>query len=56
MHLHVDTVATIALGAASCSHEITQDLSPVLIHSLENGQYGLDYLRVLDRKLVVPKK
>lgn len=48
----VDTVATVALGAASCSNEIEQDLPPVLIDTLENGAYGLDYLRKLDAQLM----
>lgn len=47
----VDTVATIALGAASCCQEIEQNIPPVLIETLENGNYGLDYLRHLDRQL-----
>jgi ADP-ribosylglycohydrolase len=48
----VDTVAAIALGAASCSEEIAQDLPPVLMDTLENGTYGLDYLRDLDARLM----
>ena len=48
----VDTVAAIALAAASCSNEITQDLPEHLIAGLENGSYGKDYLIALDRKLM----
>jgi ADP-ribosylglycohydrolase len=48
----VDTVATIALGAASCSQEYTHDLPPQLIQTLENGKYGRDYLIELDAKLM----
>lgn len=48
----VDTVATIALGAASCSHEVEPDLPDHLFHNLERGKYGYDYLRELDRKLL----
>ena len=48
----VDTVATVALGAASCSREIAQDIPSVLIDNLENGEYGLDYLRALDAQLM----
>ena len=48
----VDTVATIALSAASCSNEVAQDIPPVLIETLENNEYGLDYLRTLDGKLM----
>ena len=48
----VDTVATIALAAASCSNEVVQDLPSVLIDTLENNEYGLDYLRRLDAQLM----
>jgi ADP-ribosylglycohydrolase len=47
----VDTVATIALGAASCSEEIEQDLPQVLIDGLENATYGRDYIIGLDQQL-----
>jgi ADP-ribosylglycohydrolase len=47
----VDTVATMALGAASSSQEYTSDLPEVLIHGLENGDYGRDYLMQLDIRL-----
>lgn len=47
----VDTVATIALGAASCSTEYEQDLPSHLYESLENGPYGRDYLLQLERRL-----
>jgi ADP-ribosyl-[dinitrogen reductase] hydrolase len=47
----VDTVATIALGAASHSREITQDLPQHLIDNLENGPYGQAYLLNLDDQL-----
>ncbi|MDJ0555349.1 MAG: ADP-ribosylglycohydrolase family protein [Microcoleaceae cyanobacterium MO_207.B10] len=48
----VDTVATIALGAGSCSREIVQDLPENLKVLLENGPYGRDYLIMLDRQLL----
>jgi len=48
----VDTVATIALGAASCSEEILQDLPQHLIDTLENGRYGRDYLVDLDKQML----
>jgi hypothetical protein len=48
----VDTVAAIALGAASCSSEYEQDLPTNLINNLEQGQYGREYLIDLDRKLM----
>ena len=47
-----DTVAAIALGAASGYHEIKQDLPQILFDQLENGTYGRDYLRQLDRALL----
>lgn len=48
----VDTVATIALAAASCSPEVVQDLPDALVMGLENGAYGRDYLRELDGRLM----
>jgi len=47
----VDTVAAVALGAASCAEDVEQDLPPVLVEGLENGPYGRDYLVALDRRL-----
>lgn len=48
----VDTVATIALAAGSCSQEVTQDLPQHLVDGLENETYGRDYLCNLDVKLL----
>jgi ADP-ribosyl-[dinitrogen reductase] hydrolase len=48
----VDTVATIALAAASCSGEYARDLPAGLIEGLENGPYGKDYLARLDAGLL----
>jgi ADP-ribosylglycohydrolase len=48
----VDTVATIALAAGSCSADIARDLPAHLIAGLENGPYGRDYLVGLDRQLL----
>lgn len=48
----VDTVAAIALGAASCSEEITHDLPLHLIYALEDGLYGRSYIEDLDRQLL----
>ncbi len=48
----VDTVATIALAAGSCSPEIEQDLPEVLVRKLENKEYGRDYLACLDEGLL----
>ncbi|KKM86954.1 hypothetical protein LCGC14_1273870 [marine sediment metagenome] len=50
-----DTVATIALGAASCSFEYENDLPRFLYDCLENGKYGKDYLEQLDSKLMALK-
>lgn len=47
----VDTVATIALGVASLSKEVKQDLSQHLYDGLENGPYGRDYIVGLDKQL-----
>jgi ADP-ribosylglycohydrolase len=48
----VDTVATIALAAASRSQEVAGDLPEPLYRELENGQYGRDYLQELDGRLL----
>ena len=48
----VDTVATIALAAASCAEEIEQDLPESLVLQLENGSYGRDYIVELDSQLM----
>ncbi|GLZ29979.1 hypothetical protein Lesp02_21690 [Lentzea sp. NBRC 105346] len=47
----VDTVATIALAAASRSAEIEQDLPRNLVDGLEDGPYGRQYLEALDARL-----
>lgn len=47
----VDTVATIALAAASRSDQYDQNLPDVLLYGLENGDYGRDYLIALDHQL-----
>jgi ADP-ribosylglycohydrolase len=48
----VDTVATVALGAASCSAEVEQDIPAHLLDGLENATYGRDYLVELDTRLL----
>lgn len=51
----VDSVAAMAMGIASCiptAHEMANDLPKNLYEGLENGEYGLNYLRELDRKLL----
>ncbi|HTK07105.1 MAG TPA: ADP-ribosylglycohydrolase family protein [Ktedonobacteraceae bacterium] len=48
----VDTVAAIALAVGACSTEIVQDLPAHLQDGLENGQYGRDYIRLLDTQLL----
>lgn len=49
----VDTVATIALAAASRTPSVVADLPAVLVDDLENGTYGRDHLRALDAQLGV---
>jgi ADP-ribosyl-[dinitrogen reductase] hydrolase len=48
----VDTVAAIALAAASCSREYEPDLPENLVLTLEDGPYGRGYLIDLDRRLL----
>jgi ADP-ribosylglycohydrolase len=48
----VDTVAVIALAAASCSIEVEQNLPQHLSDRLENGTYGREYIIELDRRLM----
>lgn len=48
----VDTVGAIALGAASCSEEIIQDIPEHMILTLENGTYGRDFIIDLDKQLM----
>lgn len=48
----VDTVACIALSAASFSEEIIQNLPNVLYNNLENGKFGKDYLTYLNIRLL----
>jgi hypothetical protein len=50
-HGDVDTVATIAMAAASFSTEIRDDLDPILYRELEEGPYGQSYLAILDQQL-----
>jgi ADP-ribosylglycohydrolase len=47
----VDTVATVALAAASRSAEIRADLPAVLVDGLENGPFGRDHLARVDAQL-----
>lgn len=48
----VDTVATLALGAASLAPSIYQQNLPAELYSgLENGTYGSDYLKTLNARL-----
>ncbi|MDI2131579.1 ADP-ribosylglycohydrolase family protein [Yinghuangia seranimata] len=47
----VDTVATIALAAASVSGEYEDDLPKALLDGLEDGPYGRTYLSELDARL-----
>ena len=47
-----DTVATIALAAASCCREIDNDLPEALLNGLESGAFGREFLADLDRQLM----
>ena len=51
----VDTVAAIALGAASCCKAYKNNLPQNLIYELENGSYGASYLKELDKQLILIK-
>lgn len=55
----VDTVACIALAAASVHPGIINDLPKVLYDDLEEGRYGMDFLKALDEMMIakypVPK-
>ena len=44
-------LAIPALAAASCSHEVTQNLPLSLLTGLEDGPYGRLYLAETDRRL-----
>lgn len=48
----VDTVATVALGAASRSPQVVNDLPSVLRRGLEDGPYGRGYLWNLDTRML----
>ena len=48
----VDTVATVALGSCAASREVTQNLPYALMHGLENGTYGRNYLSGLNAALL----
>lgn len=48
----VDTVAAVAMGAASCSREIARDLPAHLLDGLESGPYGRAFIESLDRQLL----
>lgn len=47
-----DTVATIAMSAASRRHEYSKKLPDKLWYELENSNYERDYLIDLDNKLL----
>lgn len=48
----VDTVAAIAMGAASWSRDIERDIPKALEDGLEAGPFGAPFLRDLDERLV----
>ena len=47
----VDTVAAIAVAAASTSAAFAKNLPQALANNLERAPYGYDYLRVMDATL-----
>lgn len=51
----VDTVATIAMAAASCSEYYKKDLPDCLIYGLRNDKFGREYLENLDKNLSLLK-
>jgi len=48
----VDTVACIALAAASVHPDIINDLPKILYQGLEKGKYGLQFLKDLDSRML----
>ena len=49
----VDTVATISMGAGSLASDLVNNLPLSLVDGLENVTYGHDYLKWLDRQLML---
>jgi hypothetical protein len=47
-----DTVASIALGIISLHPNAIKDLNPSLYDHLEDGDYGIEYLSALDKRLL----
>lgn len=47
----VDSVASIVMGLASLSDEITNDLPAFLYNDLEHTEFGIGYLQQLDEKV-----
>ncbi|WP_027708549.1 ADP-ribosylglycohydrolase family protein [Zooshikella ganghwensis] len=47
-----DSIASIAVGLATCFEEYDQELPINLLESLDEPMYGLEYLELLDRKLL----
>lgn len=48
----VDTVAAMAMFAASVAEDIPNDLDPGLYDGLENGAFGREWLTAMDEKLL----
>ena len=48
----VDTVAAIAMPVGALCPDIEKNLPQALYDGLENGEYGLDYLKTLDQELL----
>ena len=47
-----DTVATIALAAASCGKEFEKDIPDGLLKGFEKGAFGMFFIKGLDKKLM----
>jgi ADP-ribosylglycohydrolase len=48
----VDTVAALGMAIASLSNEYNKGLPSFLYDNLENGEYGREYLKTIDKKLL----
>jgi ADP-ribosyl-[dinitrogen reductase] hydrolase len=48
----VDTVASLALAIASNTSEVKNDLPQWLYHNIENDDYGIDYIKQIDQKIL----
>jgi len=47
----VDSVAALAMGIGSLCGHISKFIDPALIETIENGPFGIDYAKELDKKI-----